>query len=149
MALVPKAIEYSASQLAQQLLNVLIFESLSYRQLRKLSKWVEVLEYEEGETIVKRGEEGSGLYLILDGTAEVRRGSQRLARLTVGQFFGEMSFFDNQARSADVVAVLPSKLAVLSRWKFWKFADTEPSVLRNILREMARRLRQTDLTLPD
>ncbi len=145
----PRSGEFSASQVAELLLNVLIFESLTQRQLKKLSKSVEVLEFQAGETIVKRGEEGGGLYLVLDGTAEVRRGSRILARLTVGQFFGEMSLFDSEGRSADVVAVRPSRLALLTRGKFWKFADSEPSVLRNALREMARRLRQTDLTLPE
>ncbi len=145
----PKAAEFSSSQLAALLLNVLIFESLTRRQLGKLSKWVEVLAFEEGETIVKRGDEGSGLCLILEGTAEVRRAGRSLARLTIGQFFGEMSIFDNQARSADVVAIRPSKIGVLSREKFWQFADSEPAVLRNILQEMARRLRRTDLNLPE
>jgi CRP-like cAMP-binding protein len=146
---VPKAVEFSASELAERLLNVSIFESLSQRQLRKLSKSTKVLAFEEGEMIVKRGEEGNALYLIVEGAAEVRRGSRKLARLTIGQFFGEMSIFDNQARSADVVAVRPSKVAILSRWEFWRFADTEPTVLRNVLGEMARRLRQTDLTLSE
>jgi CRP-like cAMP-binding protein len=137
------------SQIADRLANVSILGSLSPRQLKGLAKSVKVTAYAEGETVVKRGEGGLGLFLILEGAAEVRRGNRRLARLGVGQFFGEMSLFDEKPRSADVVALHPSKFAVLSRWEFWGFALTQPTVLRGVLEEMTRRLRETNQALSE
>lgn len=141
--------EFPASQLVERLDKVSILGGLSQRQLKNLAKWVKVVAFGEGETIVKRGEAGIGLYLILEGSAEVRRGSRSLARLGVGQFFGEMTLFDNQPRSADVVALQPSKLGVLAKWEFWAFAESTPAVLRSILEEMSRRLRATDQALSE
>jgi CRP/FNR family transcriptional regulator, cyclic AMP receptor protein len=142
-------VEFPAAQIVERLERIPMLRSLSQRQLKKLAKWVKVVAFGEGERIVKRGEEGIGLYLILEGSAEVRRGSRSLARLGLGQFFGEMSLFDSQPRSADVVALHPSKLAVLSKWEFWGFAESEPTVLRSILEEMTRRLRETDQALSE
>ena len=144
-----RSVEFPASQIAERLGKVSILGTLSGRQLKSLAKWVKVREYNEGETIVKRGEGGLGLFLILEGAAEVRRGNRRLARLGVGQFFGEMTLFDDQPRSADVVALQTAKCAVLARWEFWGFAMTQPVVLRGVLEEMTRRLRETDQALSE
>ncbi len=144
-----KSVEFPTSQLAKRLKKVSILGALSQSKLKTLASWAEVVAFGEGETVVKRGERGNGLYLILDGSAEVRRGSRSLARLGVGQFFGEMSLFDNQPRSADVVALRPSKLAVLSKWEFWGFAASEPAVVLSVLQEMSRRLRAADQALAE
>jgi CRP/FNR family transcriptional regulator, cyclic AMP receptor protein len=146
---VPTAVEFPASQLAKRLKKVSILGALSQRQLKTLAGWAKVLAFEKGETVVRRGEKGNGLYLILDGSAEVRRGARLLARLGAGQFFGEMSLFDDQPRSADVRALRPSKLVALSKWEFWGFAASEPSVVLSILAEMSRRLRAADEALGD
>jgi CRP/FNR family transcriptional regulator, cyclic AMP receptor protein len=146
---VPRSVEFPVGQVAERLGQVAILESLSQRQLKKLAEWVKILSYADGEKIVKRGDGGIGLFLILDGAAEVRRGNRGLATLGVGQFFGEMSLFDDKPRSADVVATKPSKVAVLSKWEFWGFAEKEPKVLRGVLEEMSRRLRETDQALSE
>jgi CRP-like cAMP-binding protein len=146
---VSRSVEFPAAQIVERLDKVSILEGLSQRQLKNLAKWVKVVAFDEGERIVKRGEAGIGLYLILEGSAEVRRGNRTLARLGVGQFFGEMALFDSQPRSADVTSLHPSKLAVLSKWEFWGFAQREPAVLRSILEEMTRRLRETNQALSE
>jgi CRP/FNR family transcriptional regulator, cyclic AMP receptor protein len=146
---VPKSARVPTNQLVKRLKKVSILGALSPRQLNNLSKWLKVVGLGKGETVVKRGEGGTGLYLILEGSAEVRQGSRSLARLGAGQFFGEMSLFDNQPRSADVVTLQPSKLASLSKWEFWGFAASEPTVVISVLEEMSRRLRATDQALSE
>jgi len=146
---VPRGVAFPAGELAKRLKKVAILGALSPAQLKTLAKWTEVFGFDAGETVVSHGDKGDGLYLILLGAAEVRRGGRVLARLRTGQFFGEMSLFDNQPRSADVVAVRPSKMAILTRWEFWGFAASEPSVVLKILEEMSRRLRAANQALAD
>jgi CRP/FNR family transcriptional regulator, cyclic AMP receptor protein len=138
---------YPKAELVKRLKSVAILGALSQTQLKTLAKWAKVLAFPEGETVVKRGDKGDGLYLILEGSAEVRRGTRALAKLGSGQFFGEMSLFDNEPRSADVVTLKPSKLAVLSKWEFWGFAASQPEVVLRILEEMSRRLRAANHAL--
>jgi CRP/FNR family transcriptional regulator, cyclic AMP receptor protein len=129
--------------------SVPIFSGLSGRQLKSLAKTAKVLSYPTGTRIVKQGEQGIAMYVLLSGSVEVRQGTQVLARLDAGQFFGEMTLADEQPRSADVVTVGPTECAVLSRWEFWGLARTEPEIIVGILREMARRLRQTNKSLSE
>ncbi len=126
-----------------------ILAALTERQLRSLAKTAKVIAYPANSRIVQQGEPGIGLYLILNGDAEVRQGDRLLAKLGPGQFFGEMSLLDEQPRSASVVTLGPSECAVLSRWEFWGFAKSEPEVLQGLLREMARRLRETNRALSE
>lgn len=126
-----------------------IFASLTDRQLRSLAKSAKVVSFAAGARIVTQGEPGIGLYLVLTGEAEVRQGDRTLARLGPGQFFGEMTLLDEQPRSADVVALQASECAVLSRWEFWGFAKGEPEVVQGVLKEMARRLRETNRALSE
>ena len=126
-----------------------IFSSLTDRQLKSLAKTTKVVAFPANARVVKQGEPGVGLYVVLSGSAEVRQGDRTLARLGPGQFFGEMTLIDEQPRSADVVAVTPAECAVLSRWEFWGFAKGEPEVLQGVLKEMARRLRDTNRALSE
>jgi CRP/FNR family transcriptional regulator, cyclic AMP receptor protein len=126
-----------------------IFAALTERQLKSLAKTAKVVSFPANARVVKQGEPGIGMYLLLSGEAEVRQGERLLARLGPGQFFGEMTLLDEQPRSADVVAVRPSECAVLSRWEFWGFAKGEPEVLQGVMREMARRLRETNRALTE
>lgn len=134
-------VKFPAGELAKRLKKVSILGALSDPQLRTLAKWTEVVAVESGEAVVHEGDSGSALYLILQGSADVRRGGRSLAHLGEGQFFGEMSLFDDLPRSADVVATEPSKIAVLQKWEFWGYAASQPNVVLSILAEMSRRLR--------
>lgn len=142
-------VKFPAGELAKRLKHVSILGSLSGAQLKNLAEWTEVTAFEPGETVVRQGEAGDSLHLILEGSAEVRRANRRLAQLSAGQFFGEMSLFDELPRSADVVALEPSKMAVLKKWEFWGFAASEPNVILNILAEMSRRLRAANEAIAD
>jgi CRP-like cAMP-binding protein len=129
--------------------NVPIFAGLSARQLKGLARDAKERTYALGETVVKQGETGIGFYLLLDGHVDVRRKGRKLAVLGPGQFFGEMALFDNEPRTADVIAAQPTRCLVLSKWEFWGFAMGQPEVLRTILQEMARRLRETNQALSE
>lgn len=145
----PDAGSGSQASVADLLGRAPVLSSLTDRQLRSLAKFVKVVSYPVNTLIVKQGEPGIALYLLLRGQAEVRQGHRTLAQLGPGQFFGEMTLLDEQPRSADVVAVQPAECAVLSRWEFWGFAKDEPDLLQGLGREMARRLRETNRSLSE
>ncbi len=145
----PGSSNVSPSAIADLLAEVPIFSELSERHLRSLAKEVQVQTMDAGRTVVKHGESGVGFYLVLSGEAEVRKGTKRLATLSRGQFFGEMALLDGGPRSADVVTTAPTILGVLSRWEFVAFADSHPGVYPGMLKECARRLRETDQKLSE
>jgi CRP-like cAMP-binding protein len=68
----------------------------------------EMKHFRSGEPIVKRGERGDEMYVIIDGTTEVVAGDgtrrQRINQLRRGDVFGEMGLVRHAERTADVVA---------------------------------------------
>ncbi len=121
--------------------NVPFFAGLDVKKRKSMASQGKEISYKAGETIVEEGSMGVGFYLVIDGKAEVRKGSRVLATLGKGQFFGEMSLIDEQPRSADVVAVTPTRCWALSSWAFASAVKTNPEIPMMMLKEMVKRLR--------
>jgi CRP-like cAMP-binding protein len=130
-----------SSNVPSALASVSFFSSLNQRQLKMIAESGKDFSYKSGDTIVEEGTMGVGFYLVLDGKVEVRKGSKALATLSKGQFFGEMSLIDEQPRSADVVAVQPTRCFTISTWVFAALIKQHPELALPMLKELAKRLR--------
>ena len=100
--------------------------------------------FEAGKKILQQGERGLAFLLILDGSVEINKDGKRLAKLGKGQFFGEMTVIDDQPRSADVVAIEPTTCFGLTAWSFDAVVGSNPSIAKQIMKELVRRLRQVE-----
>jgi CRP-like cAMP-binding protein len=103
---------------------------------------------ERRQTLFSAGDEGEGCYVVQSGALKAvlisAEGHERmLAVFGPGSIVGEMALFDDQPRSATVIAIRESKLAYLSKDVFFRFADQHPEVYRHALRILASRLRGT------
>ena len=96
---------------------------------------------------MEAGATGVGFFFILDGDVEVRQRGKTIAKLGKGQFFGEMALIDGQPRTADVVAVGPTECFALSAWSFSSLIKTEPKISMGVMKELVKRLRETDRVL--
>ena len=139
----------AGSDAAAMLRNVPFFASLDEKRRKALASDGKELSYKAGDLIVGEGASGVGFYLVLDGKVEVRRGNRVLATLGKGEFFGEMSLIDDQPRSADVIAVAPTRCCALSSWAFNALVKTKPDIALAMLRELVKRLRAADSSLID
>jgi len=117
------------------------FSGLDAKSRKALLAQGKEMSYKSGDTIVSEGTTGVGFYLILDGLAEVRRKGKVLATLSKGQFFGEMSLIDDMPRSADVVALQPTKCWAITSWSFAALMKVHPELAMGMLKEVVKRLR--------
>src|SRR5260370_17008489 len=103
----PVAIQTVEGVDARALRRVKILGGMSDEQLQKFADFMEVEKVPQWSVIVKQGEPGDTMYLILQGELRVRMnvmGKETiLATLGLGDFFGDISLFDQAPRSADVV----------------------------------------------
>jgi CRP-like cAMP-binding protein len=130
--------------IVQMLQNTPLWSGLTNQDLGLVAKYSEERGFDSGHTIVSKGEPGAGFYLLLEGAVEVRSGEKILAKLGPGQFFGEMSIFDDQPTSADVVTVERSRILFLSANSFKTLLFANPKIALKMLQELSRRLRNTN-----
>lgn len=134
----------------QKLLNKIpLFNSLSDSDLGNLSESVRLQSLKKGQTLFRKGDEGSSLYIIKQGTIKIvlpsRLGDEVIVTMfSAGDFFGEMALFDGKPRSADALAMEPSQIYVLNRNDFLIFLQSNINAMKSILSQLTNRLRNTD-----
>ena len=105
-------------------------------------------DYKDGDTIFDENSIGKEMYIILTGNAKVikkKDGAETtLATLEEGDFFGEMSLFDNSPRSATVKALGDVKLLEINQKNFLKKISRDPSLAFRMLEKMSQRIRNSD-----
>jgi CRP/FNR family transcriptional regulator, cyclic AMP receptor protein len=138
-------------QVAKMLAGVPLFAGLKGKQLKSIaSAFAKERSYKEGEVIEKEGGSAVAFYLITGGSVQVRKGDQMVSKLGKGQFFGEMALIDNQPRSATVVsAESGTKALVMPLWNFKAAITNDPKVAMGVMKELARRLRETTNALTE
>ena len=131
----------SKKQKTDLLRRVELFSDVSARALGAIADATVDIEYSSGQYIVRQGQIGTGFYLVADGRVRVIRGSDVVAELGPGEFFGELSVLDQAPRTAHVVAVEPTICLALASWDFTKILEQNPKIALSVLRMMAQRLR--------
>lgn len=127
-----------------QLALVPLFSALSKHDLQQVDRAADRIEVEAGRELVTEGRTGREFFLILEGTAVVRRNGRKIAALGPGQFFGELSLLDKGPRTATVVAETDMKLLVLGQREFGGLIDGVPGMAAKLLQGLAHRLREAD-----
>jgi CRP-like cAMP-binding protein len=104
--------------------------------------------FRDGEVIVRQGEPGECMYVVLEGHADVVRehdGSDtHLATLGPGDFIGEMSVFERETRSATVRARGDVRMLTVDRRTLLGRIHEDPSLAMKVLESMSRRIRELD-----
>ncbi|HEX2911793.1 MAG TPA: cyclic nucleotide-binding domain-containing protein [Chloroflexia bacterium] len=133
--------------LSESLKRVPILAALKPEHIDMLAKLVTNHTYNKGDVIIKQGDPGAGLFVILNGsvsvTAKTRPGlpETKLSVLGKGDFFGEMSMIDGYPRSATVTALAETQAVELDRWAFLDALRREPSIAVAMLPVLTRRIR--------
>jgi cGMP-dependent protein kinase len=118
-----------------------LFSDLSRAQLDTVMHSMDEEWFAQGQRILRQGFSGTGFYVILDGEAVVRIDGQDRARLSRGDFFGEISILLDEPPVADVVALQSLHCLVLPRAELHSWLTAMPSVAVRMLQAEARRVR--------
>ena len=108
--------------------------------------------YQKAEYIIKEGETDKRMYIILEGSVKISLsdGTDKIvvATLKKGDFFGEMSLFNDAPRSASAIAIGDVKLAYIDNIKQLKiFIENNPSFASKMVHILAKRLARTNQIL--
>jgi hypothetical protein len=128
-------------ELALQIKAIPIFGRLSVEQLLDLAKLLREEAHAPDTVIVREGQRGTGMYVIVEGKVIVLRGETQLAELGSGDFFGEMAVLDGEARSATVKASSPVRLLRLERADLIALMEENSAIGIAVAQSLAQRLR--------
>lgn len=135
----------------ETLKQMYLFSDLSLQELLLLMENVSMRECSPKEMLIREGEVGQNLFIILSGKCAVSRGGKQVATLLAGSHFGEMSLLSQAPRSASVLALEETKLLQISREALLKFVRQESqsgvTLLWRLGNELASRLEKANLEL--
>jgi CRP-like cAMP-binding protein len=108
-----------------------------------------VRHYDQGSVIFKENDDGSEMFIIIQGVVEIRKStgpasSKILTTLQKGDMFGEMAIIEKQPRSATAVAVQPTRVLVLNERLYDSMIGSNPDFARKMNRVLSERIRRAD-----
>jgi len=124
----------------EQLRTVPLFAGLSDERLRRVAEAATSFAVEHGYVLAERGQPGSAMFVILDGTVEIDVPNRESLTMGPGEFFGELSLLTDAPRVARVKAVTPVRGLAIGRKVFTELLHDEPGIAVAMLPVLARRL---------
>jgi len=121
--------------------KVELFESLSGRDLKRLSDSFKESSSSAGDVIATEGQRGVGFFVIADGTVDYTIHDDKVGSGGPGDYFGEVALIDDGPRTATVKATSDVTAYGLTSWEFRPLVEENASIAWELLQKMARRLR--------
>lgn len=143
---------YLTEQLHQTpLVGLPLLNGLTFAEAKQLLGQTTVLNIESGEKLVRIGDVGSEMFVMLSGAVEARAAGRRLAVFKAGALFGEIAFLAALPRTADIVAVADAEVLVLNQEVLHRVMKAQPAlaarVLFNLSLILCQRLRDSTRSL--
>ena len=133
----------------QRLLGAVpLFSACTDKELDRLARHAEIVDFRAGDVLMTEGETGHEFYAIIDGEVGVTSGGETLAKLGPGAYVGEQALLDPGPRTATVTALGDTQAVLLSSREFYAAIDDVPGLSRKLLAGMAKRLREASAHPP-
>jgi CRP-like cAMP-binding protein len=128
-------VEY-VSGVAEHLQQVPLFTPLAEEELARLAKASTTRVFAPGEAIVRRGQEGNSMFVIIRGAVKVQIPEndyqKTINKLTSNDFFGEMSLLTGQPRTATVIAEQETEVIQIKKSAIKPLFETNPDLMKSI-----------------
>jgi len=139
-----------------------IFNGIKEEDFKKLKEIIKLQEFPENTTVIREGETGEEIYILLKGEVEVskslvlnlpglRQKDKSLMKFSAEgfPFFGEMVLFDDRAeRTATVVTTDRCLFAILKKSDILNLAESDSEIgyplFKNIASVLASRLKKAN-----
>lgn len=121
-----------------------LFGALSRKELQRIAKASDEVTVKAGHELVKQGDIGREMFVLVAGEATVRRNGRKVATMGPGGTVGELSLLDKGPRTASVICDTDCTVLVLSAREFIGVLDDVPGLAHKVLASLAARIRDLD-----
>lgn len=125
-----------------------LFNAFDQRRLERLGMLADEVDVQAGKVLMRQGDSGSDMMVIVSGGVSVERDGSRLNTLGPGDFFGEIALVDGGPRTATVTAEEPTRLLVITHRDFHSMMDEFPEVADQVMNALANRVRHLEPDVP-
>jgi len=133
-------VPFHKDQKVELIKSVPLFAGLSKAQLGSVASIADEVEVEAGKELITEGDRGRQFFILVDGSAEVRRRGRKVNTMQSGDFFGEIALVSDRATTASVKATEPSRLLVVSASGFRRLLRESSGVQIKVLQALAERV---------
>lgn len=120
--------------------NVPVFSTASMTELEAIAREATFESVDRGAHLIRAGEHADTLYILLRGRLVVMAGEKAIAEVAPGEPVGELGFFADRDRTADVIASRNSQVLALTREAYDRIVSKHPSLAGRMMAVMAARL---------
>ena len=120
--------------------RVPLFSHCSKKELGLVAQIADEIDLAEGKTLMREGDRGREFFVLVEGSADVRRRNRKVNTLGSGDFFGEIALVSQQPRTATVTTSSPVRALVVTEQSFRSLLDRAPDVQRKVLQALADRV---------
>jgi small-conductance mechanosensitive channel/CRP-like cAMP-binding protein len=130
---------------AELLSRMDLFRPLTDAERKRLSDDMVLRQFESGEEIIRHGQPGNSMFILVEGVLDVRAPVEgqdipaSIGRIRPGEFFGEMSLLTGAPRSATVVAAAPAVAFEIGKKPMAQLLESRPLVANAISKAVAER----------
>ena len=121
-----------------------IFARFDRKHLERLGMLTEEIDVPAGKVLIRQGELGDDLMILVKGMVAVERDGEKVNKLGPGEFFGEIALIERGPRTATVTTETACRLLVLNHRSFHALMEEFPEVAASVLLTLAHRLRSLE-----
>ena len=125
---------------AKAIAKVPLFARCSKRELANVASIADEIDFPAGKELTREGSPGREFFLLLEGTADVRRDGRKIAALGPGDFFGEIALISGVPRTATVITSSPVRALVVTDRAFRSLLKSNSQVQLKVLQALAERV---------
>ncbi len=129
---------------ADHLASIPLFSALSRKELQRVAKAADEIKVGADHELIRQGDVGREMFVIVDGSATVKRNGRKVGTAGPGSAIGELALLDRGPRTATVTTDTPCQLLVIGAREFSGVLDEVPGVAHKVLAALASRIRELD-----
>jgi CRP-like cAMP-binding protein len=133
-------VHLGGNQKEELIRQVPLFARCSKQDVKQIAQIADEIDLKEGTEMTREGSPGREFFVLLEGTAEVERGGEKVNALGPGEFFGEIALISEEPRTATVRASSPVRALVVTARSFRRLLDETPEIKTSVMQAMADRL---------
>lgn len=120
--------------------RVPLFAGCSKRELVEIARIADEVDLRPGKVLIREGERGREFFVLVEGTADVRRKGRKIDTVGAGSFVGEMALVTEHPRNATVTTTSPVHALVVTKPNFRRLVAANPLVAFKVMHAVAERV---------